>query len=188
MIDRLISKRENYLYNKTINYLNKNNQNSKEKEQILKKIIKTKNTKERYNYIYDELCKSLDNEFKEKNICDFKCNICKKSRYLKENNIKRNSYFNGCCYSYTEKKNCKYFDKGKCTTKCLGCKLFICDYLKKEGYSYKLKDIYLSRYFFNFRQRNYAEYKVKKSKEEILKGILKRRCIITKILDITRNN
>lgn len=189
MIDKLIKKRNNYIYKKTINYLNQNKENTKDKEKLLKKIININNTKKRYDYIYEALCRYLDKEFKEKNPCDFRCNICKKSRYLKENNIKRNSYLNGCCYSYTEKSNCKYFkSNGTCSTKCLGCKLFICDYLKKEGYNYKLNNIYLSKYLFNYRQKKYIEYAVKKPKEEIIKGILKRRSIITKLLDIFSSN
>ena len=146
---------------------------------ILEKVLKKKDIKERYSYLYDLLCNYLDNEFKEQNICDFNWGIWKKRQYLKDNNIKKDTYINGCCYSYLDKKNCDHLNKdGTCNVKCLGCKLFTCNYLKKQGYKYKLKNIYLSKYFFNFWQRNFIEYTFRKPKEYVLKGILKRRTII----------
>ena len=176
----LRSLKDKILYRKTKKYLIKSQEKNIDKKlKQIEKVLKKKDIKERYSYLYDLLCNYLDNEFKEQNICDFNCGICKKRQYLKDNNIKKDTYINGCCYSYLDKKNCDHLNKdGTCNVKCLGCKLFTCNYLKKQGYKYKLKNIYLSKYFFNFWQRNFIEYTFRKPKEYVLKGILKRRTII----------
>ena len=53
-----------------------------------------KNIEKRYNYIYDTVCDYLDNEFQEKNICQFKNNKCvgvTDGYHCKES-------INGCCF------------------------------------------------------------------------------------------
>ena len=161
--------KDKIIYKRTEDYLIKNHEkNINKKLKIVKKVLNKKDIEERYSYLYDLLCDYLDNEFKEKNICDFNCGICKKRKHLKEQNIKKSTYIN--------KKNCDHLNNnGSCNIKCLGCKLFTCNYLKKQGYKYRLKDIYLSKYFFNYWQRNFIEYTFRKPKEYVLKGILKRR-------------
>ena len=174
--------KDKIIYNKAENYLKKKHEKDINKKlKLIKKVLKKKDIKERYSYLYDLLCDYLDNEFKEKNICDFNCGICKKKMHLKEKNIKKDTYINGCCHSYIDKKDCDHLNKdGSCNVKCLGCKLFTCNYLKKQGYKYKLKNIYLSRYFFNYWQRNFIEYTFRKPKEYVLNGILKRRSRVFK--------
>ena len=170
----MVSKDEK-IYNKTKIYLEKKNDNDIDnKLKVISKGLEIKNKKERLNYVYDLICDYLDNEFKEKNICDFKCDICVRRQDMIDRGIKKDTYKNGCCYSYIKSKDCIYLENGKCKTKNIGCKLFTCHYLRKKGYKYKLNDIYLAKYFFNLRQKLYIENAIKLSKEEVIKGILER--------------
>lgn len=169
------SKRDLKIYNKTKKYLEKKNDlDIESKMKIIDSILDIEDSNKRLDYLYDLICDYLDNEFRSKNICEFNCGICKKRQAMINEGIKKDTYLNGCCYSYVHEKNCIYLENGMCKTKNLGCKLFTCDYLKREGYKYKLKDIYLSKYFFNFRQKLFIENAIKKSKEEVIKGIKKR--------------
>ena len=169
------SKKDENIYNKTKKYLEEiNDKDINSKMKIVDSILEIEDKEKRVNYIYDLLCDYLDKEFKDKNICDFNCGICKKRQEMIRQGVKKSTYVNGCCYSYLKNSNCKYLDNGTCTTRNLGCKLFTCDYLIRKGYKYKLKDIYLSKYFFNFRQKLYIENSTRISKEEVIKGIMKR--------------
>lgn len=173
----MYNKKDKKIYEKTSKYLKKINANDiNNKLEQIDKILQIKDIKERYSYLYDLLCDYLDNEFKEKNICGFSNNICKRCLDLKNRNIQKDSYFNGCCHRFLDGSNCKQLDlnTGRCKVRNLSCKLFTCNYLKKKGYKFSLKDIYLSRYFFNLRQRYYLDSAFFLSKEELLKEILKR--------------
>ena len=92
---------------------------------------------EKYEYIYDTVCDFLDNEFICKNICEFKNDKCI---------AKRN--FNitcGCCRHYkslfsNQLIQCEYLINKRCSTKCLTCKMFTCNYIVKhklKGGKYK---------------------------------------------------
>ena len=169
------SKRDIKIYNKTKKYLEKKHDSDIEsKMKIIDNVLDIEDSESRLNYLYDLLCDYLDKEFKNKNICDFNCGICKKRKAMIDTGIKKDTYLNGCCYSYVHRENCVYLDNGICKTKNLGCKLFTCNYLKKMGYKYSLNNIYLSKYFFNFRQKYFIENSIKKSREEVIKGIMKR--------------
>ncbi len=173
----MYNKKDKKIYDKTKRYLeNRKEKNIEEKLNIVNSILEISDKKERYSYLYDLVCDYLDKEFKEKNICGFKNNICKNCRFLKEKEIKKDSYLNGCCHRFLGKTDCRNLDlkTGKCKIKNISCKLFTCKYLKKEGYKFNLNDIYLSRYFFNFRQKYYLKTAFFLSKEEVLKEILKR--------------
>ena len=170
-----MDKKNKRVYEKTKKYLEKKHDkdiDSKLKE--FESILEIKDKTERVERIYDLICDYLDKEFRDKNICGFNCGICKKRQEMINEGIKKDTYLNGCCYSYVHNKNCIYLENGMCKTKNLGCKLFTCDYLKMQGYKYKLKDIYLARYFFNFRQKSFIENSIKISKEEVIEGIKKR--------------
>lgn len=129
---------------------------------------------ERYNYIYDEVCKYLDNCFYGKNLCDFKNNKCGEKR--------NTSSLTGCCHHFkikalgplTKLVVCEYLNKENytCDAKCLGCKLFTCDYLEKKGVKFKIKDILLLDVFCNPLQKYYIKSMVFTPKEKILKRLI----------------
>lgn len=125
---------------------------------------------ERYNYIYDTVCDYLDSCFYGKNLCNFKENKCAEK-------INTTST-TGCCRHY--KKGpfsklvvCEYLTESHtCGAKCISCKLFTCDYLKKQGIEFKIKDILLLNAFFNPIQKYFIKYNVFTPKEKILKRIM----------------
>ena len=116
--------------------------------------VNIKDLEKRYSYIYDVVCNYLDNEFINKNICDFKDNKCISVR----NHSHCSNSCNGCCYG-TNRGLCKNFKDGKCIIKSISCKLFTCRYLKKQGIKFSINDINLLKYFFNIKQKYLLEYK-----------------------------
>lgn len=132
---------------------------------------KIKDKNKRLEYIYMAACKYLDNEFRNKNICEFCNDICLgKKKY----NIK-----NGCCHEFKLKnifysRNlplCRYQKEGICTADCLGCKLFACDAVHKKGFKYTYYNVALVRYFFNFGQKIMIRCSVFTHKDKILKKL-----------------
>ena len=134
------------------------------------KIMLLPTTLQKYDYIYDKSCDYLDNEFKCKNICEFKNDKCI---------AKRN--FNctcGCCRHYkslfsNELVQCEYLVNKRCTTKCLVCKMFTCNYIvKNKKIEYRFKDIFLADKFFNPIQKIIILISFFTSKEKIIKRLL----------------
>lgn len=133
-----------------------------------------KDKKERYSYIYDIVCESLDKCFAEHNLCDFKNDKCAEKRHTAVNV--------GCCRHYKNKilgpllkhnfVQCEYLINKKCSIKCISCKLFTCDYLKKQGIQFKIKDIFLLDTFFNPIQKYIIKTSVFTPKEHIIKRLL----------------
>lgn len=151
--------------------------NEDEKEtriKIVKEILKEKDTKQRYSKLYDMICDYLDHEFICKNVCGFNNGICSKRQYMIDRGIKKDSYENGCCHGYKEKKTCEHLKNGRCSIKNIACKIFTCPFLKLKGINYSINKIYFARYFFNFRQKFYMQNTYFVDKDIILEGILKR--------------
>ena len=132
---------------------------------------KIKDKNERLEYIYMAACKYLDNEYIEKNICEFCNDICLgKKKY----NVK-----NGCCHEFKLKnifypKNlplCQYQKEGKCIANCLGCKLFACDEVRKKGVKLTYYNVPLVRYFFNFAQKIMIRFSLFTHKDTVLKRL-----------------
>ena len=132
---------------------------------------------ERYNYIYDTVCNYLDSFFYGKNLCDFRDNKCGEKR-----SVNSNSYV-GCCHHYKIKllgplipNNlilCEHLKEDHtCGAKCIGCKLFTCDYLEKKGVKFKIKDILLLNVFFNPFQKYFIKTMVFTPKEKIIKRLM----------------
>lgn len=174
--EKTYSKQEQKIYVKTKTYLEKRNDSQiEDKMKIVEKLLSISSKEERYSYLYDLICDYLDNEFKNKNICGFNCGICKRRQDMMNKNIKKDIYENGCCYSYKQGSTCEHLIPGVgCNIKNIACKTYTCFYLRKRGYRYKLKDIYLARYFLNHRQRFYIENTYFVDKDIVMKGILKR--------------
>lgn len=132
---------------------------------------------ERYNYIYDTVCDYLDSFFYGKNLCDFKNNKCGEKRNVEsESNI-------GCCHHYKIKLlgpllphnfvSCEHLKEDyKCGAKCIGCKLFTCDYLQKKGIKFKIKEILLLDVFFNPLQKYFIKTMVFTPKEKVIKRLM----------------
>ncbi len=116
--------------------------------------------KERYTYIYDKACDELDEVFRTKNICDFQNDRCINQRMNKTPHDTM-----GCCYSFYYRKDgypvdsglCKYLDGKSCSIKCLKCKMFTCDFLKKQGIKFLSKDFWLLDIFLNSKQIKFME-------------------------------
>lgn len=165
---------ENY---KFIGYLMNYNENDELQNDFISALnaIFYKNKKERYNYIYDTVCDYLDNFFYGENLCDFKNNQCGEK-------CGTSSYI-GCCHHYKNKllgpllsnnlTPCEYLKEDyTCGAECIGCKLFTCDYLRKKGVKFNIKDIFLLDVFFNTLQKYYIKTMVFTPKEKIIKKLL----------------
>lgn len=60
-----------------------------------------------------------------------------------------------------------------CGAKCIGCKLFTCDYLQRKGVRFKIKDILLLDVFFNPLQKYFIKTMVFTPKDKIIKKLIK---------------
>lgn len=169
-------KKDSQIYYKTKKYLEKKKDSEiNQKLELISKILEIEDLEERYRYLYDLICDYLDCEFQKKNICGFDCGLCKKRRDMIDKNIVKDTYLNGCCHGYKEGRDCQYLESGKgCRIKNIACKTYTCFYLRRRGYRYRLKDIYLARYFFNHRQKFYIENTYFVDKPVIIAGIMKR--------------
>ena len=150
----------------------KNNKNHNDLIQSINAIFY--NTRlERYNYIYDTACDYLDSFFYGKNLCDFKNNKCGEKR--------NTSSVTGCCHHFkykwlgpiTKLVLCEYLKEDyTCGAKCIACKLFTCDYLRKKGIKFRIKDILLLDVFFNPLQKYFIKYQVFTPKEKVIKLLM----------------
>lgn len=135
------------------------------------------NVEEKYNYIYDSVCDKLDEEFRKKNLCDFKNDQCVANRAGATVHETM-----GCCYSFKYSTNplkfidgvhlCDHIKSKSCDIKCIGCKLFTCKYLKEKGISFKAKDIFLIDTFFNKKQQEIIERNLFFPKEKIIEKLI----------------
>lgn len=160
-----------------LGYILNYNEKSKEQKEFISAIDAIfYNTRfERYNYIYDTVCDYLDSYFYGKNLCDFKNNKCGEKRNT-DSTI-------GCCRHYKNKLlgplltnnliPCEHLKEDyTCGAKCLGCKLFTCDYLVKKGIKFRIKDILLLDVFFNPLQKYFIKTMVFTPKEKIIKRLM----------------
>ena len=145
-----IGKQEENSTKKLLGYVRNYDNNDKEQKLFIQSVSAIfYNTRfERYNYIYDTVCDYLDSFFYGKNLCDFKNNQC------------------------GEKRNTSSLTDHTCGAKCIGCKLFTCDYLRKKGVQFKIKDILLLDAFFNPLQKYFIKTMVFTPKEKIVKRLM----------------
>ena len=129
----------------------------------------------RYEVVYDYICDELDRKFADNSICQFENDKCIANRkYYNKDKIM------GCCYSFkyngihfSDVGLCKYQKEQKCEAKCLGCKLFTCDYLKKHGIRFSLDNMPIALAFFSKKQREVIRTTFFVTKEEVLNKIIK---------------
>mgnify|MGYP003371035119 CR=1 FL=1 len=138
-------------------------------------VIALDNKTDKLNYLYDTVCNFLDNEFSSKNLCGFTNNKCYE---------KINSSSNvGCCRHYKHKLlgpllphnpliTCEYLQNYKCSAKCISCKLFTCDFLRKQGIRFDINKIFLLRHFCNSIQKYIIKTSVFTPKDKIIKKLL----------------
>ena len=129
----------------------------------------------RNEFIYDVMCNILDKKWNSNIPCNFCNNRCIASR----NNFMDKEY-DGCCYSFERKRFGKVLkekfihlqnDK-TCDTKNISCKLFTCDYLKKNKiFNTNYDDYLLLRLFFNKKEKLIIKYNFFKTKEEVLRKL-----------------
>lgn len=136
--------------------------------------VQINDKKERCNFLYDEICFLLDHVCSSNNLCEFKDNKC----FVKKNS----DVTMGCCHHYPNKKlgifyqnkmvPCEYLGDRGCTTKAIGCKLYMCPQVNKKGYKFTVYNVLLIRYFFNFMQKLVIISGIFDTKENIMKRLL----------------
>lgn len=137
-------------------------------------VLSMQDVNQRNSYIYDIACDYFDDLFREKDLCAFKDDACSCQRACKTKHTTM-----GCCYAFYYRKydgmpvytgECPHLTPTGCDTKCLGCKIFSCRYLKSLGYKFKSDDYFLLRTFLNKKQKNYTDNTYFKTKDEVLEG------------------
>ena len=127
---------------------------------------------ERYEYIYDTVCKDMDEMFSKYGFCNFKENKCVAQRHKTLFHRYPVPKTDGCCFKVVRK--CEHNNKdGTCKVKCLPCKLFTCPYLGKLHIGIRASELLLMRAFLNNKQKRVSIYKFYNSKEFLLERIKK---------------
>jgi len=136
-------------------------------------VLVCNNKKQRYEFLYDQICDYLDKEVITKNVCGFENNKCI---------AKRNTNCNmGCCHHFKNKyfgilyetklQLCEYQQDKRCTAKCISCKMYMCDYLVKRGYKFTCSNVLLIKHYFNLFQKIVIKSSFFTPKDKILKII-----------------
>ncbi|MBQ9833722.1 MAG: hypothetical protein IJO33_00835 [Bacilli bacterium] len=110
------------------------------------KILNASTKYERLNIVYDISCDYLDNEFRNKNLCGFKNDMCECNR-----NKPKDKQVYSCCTGTTTRILCDKFDKKlkTCKIKSISCKLFVCPYLRfQKKIKFPIKKIPYLHYFY----------------------------------------
>ena len=152
-----------YRFSKSSYYIYEDGKRTKDKELLeIEKVLNTKDKKKRLELIYDITCDYLDNLDIIK-ICDFKDNKC----FVNRSNNLRDC---GCCKN-NRGVSCKYLGDRGCTTKCSGCKFYVCGPVRKK-LNPRLNDIKVAKYFLSLREKCYLKFSHFESKEEIINNML----------------
>lgn len=147
---------------------------------LLIEALNIKDKKQRLEFVYDKSCDLLDDDFYGKNICEFKNNRCMHDRI-------HASSMDGCCRSNDNEKKCKYINNHMCSIRCLACKFHICYCVRQKGYKYKVNDILMLKYLYNWKQKIIAYNNFFMTKEETLKDVYRNSIIYWVLFNKTRN-
>ncbi len=131
--------------------------------------------KKKCEFVYDEICNYLDAIVVNRNVCGFENNKCI---------AKRNTNCTiGCCNHFKNKYfgvlyqrklyQCKYLIDKRCTTKCLTCKMHMCDYvIKKTGIKFTERNILPLKHYFNPIQKLILRVEYFTPREKTLKKLM----------------
>lgn len=127
-----------------------------------------------YEVVYDYICDELDKKFADNSICQFKDNRCIANRkYYDREKIM------GCCYSFkynglyfSDVKLCEHQKEQQCDIKCMACKLFTCEYLRKRGIRFTLNKMPVALAFFSKKQRELLRTTFFVDKEVVINKIV----------------
>lgn len=137
-------------------------------------VLNSKSKEEKYNFLYDSICDYLDDRVVKTNACGFKNDKCIAK---KDTNCTM-----GCCHYYKNKylgflyekelHLCEYQQNKRCTAKCITCKMYMCDTLKKKGYHFNTNNIIIIKRYFNILQKLVIISSFFTPKEKIIKKIM----------------
>lgn len=171
-LDFNIQRRPTMKSNKIIKNINEKN------KLYLDYLLSIDDLRNKYIYIYDLVCKELDEKFEKNNYCDFQNNVC-----ICQRNSKNRAHDSmGCCYTFrnskltgfpVDTKQCEYLVNGKCTQNSIACKLYTCSYLKRKKIKFEPNDFFLIKVFFNRKQKAYIKNAFFKSRDEIIDKLVK---------------
>ena len=142
---------------------------------VVLRSVSFDNLYDRYSLVYDYICDELDKKFRDNSICQFENDRCIANRkfYNKDKIM-------GCCYSFkyngiqfSDIKLCEHLKENGCEVKCLGCKLFTCDYLKKHGIRFSLENMSVAKAIFSKRQREILRTTFFVEKAKVLMELVK---------------
>lgn len=168
-------RRINTLKNKKILVYRKKGESSYEEFVQASIVLLNYNTKkEKYNYLYDSICDYLDDIVVKNNVCGFENDKCI---------AKRNTNCTmGCCHHFKnryfgllyekELHLCEYQKDKMCTAKCLTCKMYMCDMLRKKGYNFTTRNVILIKRYFNPIQKLVLISSFFTPKEKIMKKLM----------------
>lgn len=151
-----------------------NEKESPEELAVILNILKILNAsckRERLSLVYDITCDYLDNEFRTKNLCGFKNDMCECNR-----NKPKDKQVCSCCTRTKTRIVCKNFDKKRkiCKIKSIGCKLFVCPYLYfKKKVRFPMRKIPYIHYFLSWRQKAIVNTAIFQDKDEVMDKLMK---------------
>ena len=136
-------------------------------------ILNIYDKKDKYEKLYDSICDYLDDRVVKTNACGFKDDKCIAKR---DTNCTM-----GCCHHYKNKlfgvlyekelNLCEYQKDKKCSAKCITCKMYMCDTLKKKGYNFNTRNVILIKRYFNPLQKIVLTTSFFTPKDKILRRI-----------------
>ena len=137
-------------------------------------LLNSKSKEEKYNFLYDSICDYLDDRVVKTNACGFENDKCIAK---KDTNCAM-----GCCHHYKNKcfgilykkelHLCEYQKDKRCTAKCITCKMYMCDALKKKGYNFTTNNVITIKRYFNILQKLVIISSFFTPKEKIIKRIM----------------
>lgn len=137
--------------------------------------LNIKNKKKRLNFVYDEICRILDEHASLiDNLCGFEGGRCHAQRAINSNST------NGCC------RLCRFQSFNGCTTKNVACKLYFCEEVRDRYKVLEMKDIMITR-LLSKKQRILIKSDYFSTREEVLSDLSSMSLLFT-ILKIFKRN